>query len=754
MKFVLSRVAVCAICLLAFAVAVMPSPAYSDLAPTSLTFDAAASVRPNDPDLQDQWALGAVNAFEAWGKAKTEGAVTVAVLDNGFLVEHEDLKDNIVATYNAVTDSTDPKDVAPFSSGEHAWHGTHVCGIIAARANNAKGIAGVSYNANLLPIKVFMSSTEATSADIAKAYDFVMEHADEYNIKVINFSGGHAINGSDPQDDLVVQKIKQAYDAGILTVCAAGNGAEYGPYMSFPGDLSDVALNVISLKEGASAGAAPVRADDSNYNLRGQRTKDIAAPGNDIWSTALLGNRVDWYRDASGTSQAAPCVAGVAALVYAANTRASAADVSAILCQTATDLGAEGWDEEYGYGMVCASAAVQQALDRVDISKAEITLTPDSFKFDGTPKQPDVAVTLNGESLEAGVDYSVDYDDNVAVGTASAIVTGANGFHGTQIVPFAIERSGEWSRIAGKNRYATMAAISQQMSDPSTMSDWAVVATGENFPDALAASALAGFKKCPVILTKGTSLTDQAENELVDRHVSHVYIMGGKGAVSADVENAIKRLNGGIETIRIAGGTRTATAVEAMKVVQGLSDTVIVATGYNYADSLSMGPWSYSTVSPILLTGKNGKLDAATLEAIKPCGYSSYLILGGNKAVSDAVESQLEGIGLAPKTGAGRIAGSTRYETSKLIAEFSLANGLTVAKPAVATGTNFPDALAAAPLQGGVNGSVLLLVKDEKSASLDVVRDNRDSIVHGFVLGGANAISDELMERISAITAA
>ena len=442
MKRFVAKTIACAVLALSLSAGLASAVAFASQSEYPFAAGAAgvSSAAPtNDPDLSEQWALEAIDAYGAWDQVKTDGAVTVAVIDNGFLVEHEDLKDNIVATYNAVTGSTKPADVAPFKSGSYNWHGTHVCGIIAASANNSKGIAGVSYNAKLLPIKVFTSSTEATSADIAKAFDFIIEHAEEYNIKVINFSGGHAINGWDYEDDLVLDKIQQAYDAGILTVCAAGNSATSGPYMSFPGDVSDVALNVISLDEGATPGSDPVRSSDSNYNMSGQKTKDIAAPGGYIWSCALMSNRTDWYRYDSGTSMAAPCVAGAAALVYAANETATAQYVSSILCQTATDLGAAGWDAEYGYGMVNANAAVSAALNRQSIDQAEVTLSSDTFMYDGTPKTPEVTVTFGGETLAAGEDYQVEYANNTEAGTATVTVRGICSYKGAVTREFVIQ---------------------------------------------------------------------------------------------------------------------------------------------------------------------------------------------------------------------------------------------------------------------------------------------------------------------------
>ena len=324
------------------------------------------------------------------------------------------------------------------------------------------------------------------------------------------------------------------------------------------------------------------------------------------------------------------------------------------------------------------------------------------------------------------------------------------------------ESTEKWTRVAGGNRYQTMAKIAQQ-GFPASCS-YAVVATGSTFPDALAASSLAGYWDCPVILTDGKTLSSEAKAELERIGVIKVFIMGGELAVSKQVENAIKNIKGKPQVQRVAGGNRTETAVEVMKAVKGRSDTIIVATGFNFADSLSIGPWSYGTISPILLTNKGGTLDASTVSAIQECNrtsagagkkYQHYVIVGGTLAVSSTVESQLEAIGLTPLIPSQpRIAGQNRYDTTKLVAEFSTGFGMSADHPAVATGQNFPDALAAAPMQGRLN-SVLLLVNGKNSPGVQLVTSEyyKDHLEHGYVIGGPLAVPQDLMDYIAKATA-
>ena len=325
----------------------------------------------NDPFVSKQWALESIHAYEAWDTVKSNGNVTVAVFDNGCLTTHEDFAGNIAEQYDAINDDN------KVGAGEH---GTHVAGIISATANNAKGIAGVSYNAKILPVQVLDEKGEGDSESVLKAFRYVLDK--QPSVKVINMSfGGSMSYDSIVGDDELADCIDEAYGKGILTVCSAGNdvgnrvnvGTSYRPkyvtfdgaYYNYPSDWAENALGVIALAEG-TAGGDPKRVSYSNYNMAGQKTKDISAPGDEIYSTYSSGNAS--YRNMSGTSMAAPVVTGVAALVYAASPDSNAAEVADVICQNANKINASaaaydasGFSLEYGYGEVDAEAAVRTA---------------------------------------------------------------------------------------------------------------------------------------------------------------------------------------------------------------------------------------------------------------------------------------------------------------------------------------------------------------------------------------------------------
>ena len=317
----------------------------------------------NDFYASRQWGLFSVNAHAAWDLVKTNGSVAVAVIDTGADLDHPDLAPNIVASYNSLSNANIIED--------QVGHGTHVAGIISGVADNGIGVAGVSWNASLVIIKASAyNSLEFDTASIVRAYVWLesrdssgMTVAEHYNVRVVNMSigGVDAERSSNLPDDALNKAMLKARDEfGILTVVAAGNVLPFAaPCFAYPGD-SDACISVMNLCEEYNDDGEPIGVDldpTSNYNVEGSYFKDICAPGTYIHSTWIDGK----YATDDGTSMAAPMVAGIAAMLFAANPTLTPKQVMRILEASATDLGDEGWDELYGYGEVNAAAAVRMA---------------------------------------------------------------------------------------------------------------------------------------------------------------------------------------------------------------------------------------------------------------------------------------------------------------------------------------------------------------------------------------------------------
>lgn len=290
-----------------------------------------------DPyNLANQYWLFNANVDRAWTQSRTEDAVTVAVLDSGCDLDHPDLVDNLLT--DLAYDSFDDCDLDGADVEDATGHGTLVSGVIGATANNGIGIAGVSYNANILPIKVYNDAgTDARSFSIIAAYEKLFEYIDTGvcgNIRVVNTSIGQrpqegyefSLGPDTPVED-IIEQARNEY--GIATVAAGGNGKVVGgvrqPQTTIicPSDL-DAVISVTALNEDGT------NVYWSDYNA----CKDISAPGMNVWSTSRYGD----YDCESGTSFSSPIVAGTVALMFAARPEATVDDICEALYATATPI--------------------------------------------------------------------------------------------------------------------------------------------------------------------------------------------------------------------------------------------------------------------------------------------------------------------------------------------------------------------------------------------------------------------------------
>lgn len=309
----------------------------------------AASFVPDDPRYGEQWNLPMIGAPAAWDHARGKGVI-VAVIDTGVAYQDgprfkavEDLAGaEFVEGYDFVNDRVEALD-------DHG-HGTHVAGTIAQRTGNGRGVAGVAFEATIMPLKVLSAQGSGTAADIADAIYFA---ADE-GARVINMSlGGGSASA------VMADAVAYARKKGVVVVCAAGNnGRRVVEYpAAYPGAFAVSAV-------GPSGELA-------SYSSWGKELA-IAAPGGDTRrggdKAGVLQNTIDPSRPGAtdvylafnGTSMATPHVAGAAALVISAGVT-DADDVERILRASAKDVGGQAWSERYGDGLLDVGAAAQQA---------------------------------------------------------------------------------------------------------------------------------------------------------------------------------------------------------------------------------------------------------------------------------------------------------------------------------------------------------------------------------------------------------
>lgn len=304
-----------------------------------------------------QWNIEMINATDVWSTYSLQygdaaygynPTIRVAVLDTGVDYQHVDLQGAvtycIVSLRNTKTyyEGTNLKNCA-----DPNGHGTHVAGIIAARLNG-QGVAGVAPKVLLYAVRVLDASGSGYVSDVAKGIVEATKGPDDVagtddDADVISMSLGG------PDSSVLYDAVKYAYNYNVTLVAAAGNEGASQP--SCPACYPEVIA---------------VGAVDSNYNVPdwSNRNPDVVAPGVNILSTWPK-NR---YAYASGTSMACPHVSGTVALIQALRLanglrKLTPSEIQNILTSTAIDLGARGYDELYGYGLVDAYAAVNAALN-------------------------------------------------------------------------------------------------------------------------------------------------------------------------------------------------------------------------------------------------------------------------------------------------------------------------------------------------------------------------------------------------------
>ena len=289
-------------------------------------------------------------------------------------------------------------------------------------------------------------------------------------------------------------------------------------------------------------------------------------------------------------------------------------------------------------------------------------------------------------------------------------------------------------RLSGATRYDTMERIVGAGGWRS--GGTVIVASGGNYPDALAASGLAGVLDAPIVLTDGNTLSVQASARLTSLAPSRIIVAGGRAAVSDGVVAALRGICPDVE--RVAGETRVDTSLELYRKGSGWGSTAILATSGNFADALSVSSYAYAANAPVFLVDPGTGLTRAQKAALGTFGQ--VLVVGGENAVPSRHVAGLPGV--------TRLSGATRYETSERIAEWTTGHGLGMDGVVYATGANFPDALAAGPLAGRA-GAVTLLVADAHSPAVSFSADYRGKVDRAYVVGGENAVSRATADAIA-----
>lgn len=685
------------------------------------------SSMPNDPRyLAQRHYLGPTNLFQhaigmerVWSATRNpelpfslnrfrEGA-TMAVVDTGVSPCLLEDAGRYVAVHNYITGTSDTTDDSRNS------HGTAVASVISANTNNGFNVAGVLHDldSRILVYKALNAQDQGKASDLMAA----MMAASDRGARIINASFGHPATIQDSRmatapPDLEIREMWQhAIDyctaRGTLVIAASGNYTAPDSHAVFYPAAANGVLAVGSIN--------PMIGTRSGFSSFGPEV-DVVAPGEAVWVSLPSGGN----RTALGTSFATPLVSGAVAYLWSLVPGLSATQMYSLITSNAVATYGPnpGQDPETGYGRFDAYRIYTAMRETIDVQDpVTMAVAPVSGR----------QVRLTWSAAEGrGVFYRFGYEGGSTYQTTSRegrLVLPSDGTHTVWVRSYASDRWGaaapttatvtvtsgspavSAARYEGRDRFRTALAISRA-SHPTTASA-IVIASGENWPDGLSGGVLAAVADGPLLLTRSNRLSLEVRDEILRLNPSAVYILGGSGAVSPAVADAVRSLPGTRTVTRLHGVDRYETAARVAARVAAYNSgqpqlQVILASGETHPDALSGSALAAATLSPILLT-RRASLPAATASILSTLSPTRTLVLGGTGAISRDVELRL--------TGSFRLAGTDRYHTSRIIA----AHGLAGAQPAFrqdalgfSTGRAFPDALAAGPFMGARRTPILL----------------------------------------------
>ncbi len=281
-----------------------------------------------------------------------------------------------------------------------------------------------------------------------------------------------------------------------------------------------------------------------------------------------------------------------------------------------------------------------------------------------------------------------------------------------------------------------------------------IIATSRDFADALASTSLCTLYNAPLLLNPSTGLDERVAEEIKRLKPQRVIILGGTTAISDSTRVSLKALSFPVtsdsdvrklkEVSRIQGANRYETAANiARRLIElkGPRSTVVITSGENYPDGLSVAGLAGRKGYPLLLT-KTDSLPAETLELLNEIDPSETLIVGGTAAVSQSVETSLNAAGRVKAT---RIGGMNRYETAQRVAELAYDRGMGPERLVIASGESFPDAMTGGWMAARYNAVLIMTRPDRVPAeTAELLSERFISVTDTYIVGGPTAVGPDV----------
>ncbi|EJP6472675.1 cell wall-binding repeat-containing protein [Clostridium sporogenes] len=289
-----------------------------------------------------------------------------------------------------------------------------------------------------------------------------------------------------------------------------------------------------------------------------------------------------------------------------------------------------------------------------------------------------------------------------------------------------------FKRLYGKERYETSASI---CSGGWETSEYAVLASGEGFADALSAAPLAKKYNAPIILTEKNKLNDNARTQLKNLQTKNVIIIGGIGSISKNIETELKNL--GINYSRIYGENRYETSLKIAKEI-GVKNGVVITNGLGFADALAMDPIAASKQMPILLTPSD-KLTSDTKAFLNNNSYNKSYVLGGTATVSDHIKNSLKN--------PTRLSGIDRFQTNIAILNH-FKEDLNLDEVYISSGNGYADALSGSVLAGKNKSPIILTNDNLNDSTKEFVNTNKSNFKNVTIFGGEGVVKENTISSL------